>query len=70
MKRSKDTGNDNIESKVINKVYDEISCPLFIVFNSSFRATTKIAKGSLGFKTDDIEVLGNYIPISVLSVFS
>ena len=37
MKRSKDTGNDNIESKVINKVYDEISCPLFIVFNSSFR---------------------------------
>ena len=37
MKRSKDTGNDNIESKVINKVYDEISCPLFIEFNSPFR---------------------------------
>ena len=31
IKRSKDTGSDNIESKVINKVYDEISCPLFIV---------------------------------------
>ena len=36
VKRNKVTRNDDIDSNVIIKVYDEISCSLFMIFHSSF----------------------------------
>ena len=36
VKHNKTAGHDDIDNKVIIKVYDEISYPLFMIFHSSF----------------------------------
>ena len=35
-KHNKAPGHNDTDSNVIIKVYDEISCPLFMIFHSSF----------------------------------
>ena len=75
LKRNKTAEHDNIDSNVIIKVYDEISYPLFMIFNSSFNEgifpePLKVAKVSPIFKAGNIGEVGNYRPISVLPIFS
>ena len=61
--------------KVIIKVYDEISDPLFMIFHSLFNEgifpeRLKVANVSPIFKVGNIEEIGNYWPLSVLPIFS
>ena len=74
VKHNKGTGHGDTESNVIIKVHDEISYPLFIIFHSSFNEgifpeELKVAKVSPLFKVGNIEEIGNYRPISALSIF-
>ena len=75
VKHNKAAGHDDIDSNVINKVYDEISYPLFMIFHSSFNESIfpdqrKVAKVCPIFNIDNIEEIGNYRSISVLFIFS
>ena len=75
IKRNKAAGHNDIDSKVIIKVYDEISYPLFMIFHSSFNESifqeqVEVAKVSPIFKVGNIEEIGNYRPTSVLSICS
>ena len=75
VQHNKAAGHDDIDSNVIIKVYDEISFPLFMIFHSSFNEDIfpeqlKFAKVCPIFKVGSIEEIGNYRPISVLTIFS
>ena len=75
VKHNKTAGHNDIDSNVIIKVYDEISYLLFMIFHSSFNECIfpeqlKVVKFSPIFKFGNIEQIGNYQPISVLSICS
>ena len=75
VERHKAAVQDDIDSNVIIKFYDEISYPLFMIFHSSFNEGIfpehlKIPKVSSMFNVGNIEEIGNYRLISVLSIFS
>ena len=64
IKRNKAAGHDEIDTNVIIKAYDEISCPLFLIFQSSFNEgifpkQVKLAKVSPIFKVGNITEIGN-----------
>ena len=70
VKHNKAAGHDDIDSNVIIKVYDEISYPLFVIFDSSFNKgifpeQLKVAKVSPILKVGNTEEIGNHRPISV-----
>ena len=64
VERHKAAVQDDIDSNVIIKFYDEISYPLFMIFHSSFNEgifpeQRKVTKVSPIFKVGNIEEIGN-----------
>ena len=75
LKTGKSPGIDKYHVDVVYKLYKELSVPLTHIFSLSlktgvFPSLLKIAKVIASFKTGDTEDIGNYRPISILSVFS
>ena len=75
MSNSKGFGLDGFSTAVIKSVIPHIANPLSDIFIHSFQAgifpdILKHAKVTPVFKSDDKLVVKNYIPISVLPVFS
>jgi len=74
LKNNKSPGADNIGSKILKEVVDDITCPLSHMFNLSFVTgivphSLKLAKVIPVYKKGDRSDPGNYRPISLLSVF-
>ena len=68
-------GYNDIDNNDIIQVYDEISCPLFMILHSScnegfFPEQLKVTKASPVFKVGNIDEVENYRPISVFPIFS
>ena len=75
LKRNKAAVQQDINSNVKIKVYDEISYLLLMIFDTSFNEDIfpeqlKVAKDCHIFKDGNIEEVGNYRLISVLPIFS
>ena len=75
LKTKTSCGHDEISSKLLKTVADEITVPLAHILNISFSTgeipeDMKIAKVIPIFKSGDKCSLNNYRPISLLSVFS
>jgi len=71
---NKAPGSDNISSKILKEISDSIVLPLTYLFNHSFNTGNvpdllKIAKVVLMYKKGEKHFLGNYRPISLLSIF-
>ena len=65
VERHKAAVQDDIDSNVIIKFYDEISYPLFMIFHSSFNEgifpdKLKVAKFSPVFEVVNMKQIGNY----------
>ena len=70
LKSSFSKGADDISSVVTKKVINELSLPLSIIFNKSFKLgqfpdELKIAKIIPIFKSEDKLLINNYRPISI-----
>ena len=74
LKTSSSKGFDDIASKIVKSMIDEILCPLTTIFNISlqrgeFPDQLKIAKLVPIYKSDDKQLVNNYRPISILPFF-
>ena len=72
---NKSPGYDEINFNVVRNCFGLLLKPLMFIFNlslqkGSFPDELKVAKVTPVFKADDVNELGNYRPISVLSCFS
>ena len=75
LKPKSSAGYDHLSSKVLKDIADIVSTPLSIIINQSlcsgiFPSELKIAKVISLFKKGDIQLFGNYRPISLLSSIS
>ena len=75
LKPKTSAGYDHLSSKVLKDIADIVSIPLSIIINQSlcssiFPSKLKIAKVIHLFKKGDIQLFGNYRPISLLSSVS
>ena len=75
LKPKTSAGYDHLSSKVLKDIADIVSTPLSIIINQSlcsgiFPSKLKIAKVIPLFKKGDIQLFGNYSPISLLSSVS
>ena len=75
LKNDTSSGFDNIDVKVVKKVIPFICKPLCQIFNRSMSTgnvpdNLKVAKVIPVFKSGSKEIMSNYRPISVLTVFS
>ena len=75
LKPKSSAGYDHLSSKVLKDIADIVSTPLSIIINQSlcsgiFPSKLKIAKVIPLFKKGDIQLFGNYRPISLLSSVS
>ena len=75
LKPKTSAGYDHLSSKVLKDIADIVSTPLSIIINQSlcsgiFPSKLKIAKVIPLFKKGDIQLFGNYRPISLLSSVS
>ena len=75
LKINKSPGYDEISFNVVKNCFGPLLKPLMFIFNlslqkGSFPDELKIAKATSVFKTDDVNELENYRPISVLPCFS
>ena len=75
LKPKTSAGYDHLSSKVLKDIADIVSTPLSIIINQSlcsgiFPSKLKIAKVFPLFKKGDIQLFGNYRPISLLSSVS
>ena len=75
LKPKTSAGYDHLSSKVLKDIADVVSTPLSIIINQSicsgiFPSKLKIAKVIPLFKKGDIQLFGNYRPISLLSSVS
>ena len=75
LKTNKSAGHDEVDVNVIKASYNELKEPLLFIFKLSltqgvFPQQLKIARVVPIFKSGDANELGNYRPISILSVFS
>ena len=75
LKPKTSAGYDHLSSKVLKDIADIVSTPLRIIINQSlcsgiFPSKLKIANVILLFKKGDIQLFGNYRPISLLSSVS
>ena len=75
LKRNKAIGYDGLRGNIIKDVFDSIKVILFKIFKACleeavFPEKLKIAKVVPVFKKDDKENIENYLPISILPVFS
>ena len=75
LKPKSSAGYDYLSSKILNDIANTVSTPLSIIINQShcrdiFPSRLKIAKVVPLFKKGDIQLFGNYRPISLLSSVS
>ena len=75
IKRNKAARHDDIDTNIIIEVYDGISYPLFMIFDSSFSEgifpeLLKVANVSPILKVGSTEEVENYRLISVLPIYS
>ena len=75
LKINKSPGYDNISFNVVRNCFGPLLKPLMAIFNLSlqkgcFPEEVKIARVTPIYKADDVNKIGNYRPISVLSCFS
>ena len=75
LKPKTSAGYDHLSSKVLKDIADVVSIPLSIIINQSlcsgiFPSKPKIAKVIPLFRKGDIQLFGNYRPISLLSSVS
>ena len=75
VKHNKAARHNDIDSNIIIKVFDETIYPLFMIFHSSFNEgifpeQLKVAKVFPIFKVGNVEEIRNYLPVSVLPIFS
>ena len=75
LKPKTSAGYDHLSSKVLKDIADIVSTPLSMIINQSlcsgiFPSKLKIAKVIPLFKKGDIQLFGNYRPISLLSSVS
>ena len=75
LKINKSPGYDEISFNVVKNCFGPLLKPLMFIFNlslqkGSFPDELEIAKVTPVFKADDVNELGNCIPISVLPCFS
>ena len=75
LKPKSSAGYDNLSSKVLKDIADKVSTPLSIIIDQSlcsgiFPSKLKIAKVIPFFKKGDIQLFGNYRPVSFLSSVS
>ena len=73
--QNKSAGHDDIGNFIIKKVANEITHPLTAILNLSLStgrvpSQLKLAKVIPIYKKDDVEILSNYRPISLLPCFS
>ena len=74
LKQTNSVGYDGLSSDVIKKTILDISVPLSMVFNISvtlgqFPDPLKVSKIVPIFKSEDMKLVGNYRPISILPFF-
>jgi len=70
---NKAPGNDNISTKILKEISDNIMLPLIYIFNLSFMTgivpdLLKVAKVIPIYKKGEKHLPGNYRPISLLSI--
>ena len=73
--QNKGPGHDDIGNMIVKKVATKISKPLSTIFNCSLKTGVvpeqlKIGKVIPIYKKEDVEVVSNYRPVSVLPCFS
>ena len=75
MKKKVSSGFDEMSTKLVSDIIEDIACPLTYIINLSFSTgivpnKMKIAKVIPIYKSGEISNLSNYRPISLLPAFS